>query len=430
MLDLNQVRQRFDEVNAALERRGLHAPLEEFRDLDEGRRSLLGRVEALKRTRNEESRRIGELVKSGGDAATLRAQVREVGEEISRLEFELGTSEERLQTLMREIPNLPHSSVPTGSNSDDNPVVRTWGEPKHPTFNVKPHWEIGTELGILDFERAAKITGTRFVLYFGDGARLERALIQFMLDLHITEHGYTEVLPPFMVNPQAMFGTGQLPKFEADLFRTEPGGYYLIPTAEVPVTNIHADEILAADALPIAYCAYTPCFRSEAGSYGRDVRGLIRQHQFNKVELVRFARPEESYDQLELLTGHAESVLRRLELPYRVVTLCSGDLGFSAAKTYDIEAWLAGQGVYREISSCSNFEEFQARRAKIRFRRHEGDRPELLHTLNGSGLAVGRTLVAILEGCQQEDGSILIPAALRPYLGGQERIVARRHFGS
>jgi seryl-tRNA synthetase len=393
--------------------------------MDERRSKALVEVEGLRKLRNESSKKIGQIVKSGGEAAPLREEMRQVGERIASCEKEVESAEEALRAFLIEVPNLPHPGAPEGKSSEDNPVLRTWSEPPRFGFEPKAHWDLGESLGILDFERAAKITGSRFALYLGDGAKLERALIQFMLDLHTREHGYLEVLPPFMVNAAALFGTGQLPKFEADLFKVEPGGYYLVPTAEVPVTNIHAGEILDGERLPIAYCAYTPCFRSEAGSHGKDVRGLIRQHQFNKVEMVRFTRPEDSYRQLDLLTGHAEEILKRLELPYRVVELCAGDLGFSSAKTYDLEVWLPGQQLYREISSCSNFEDFQARRAGIKFRPAHGAKAELVHTLNGSGLAVGRTLVALLENHQRADGTVTVPVALRPYMGGQERIEPR-----
>jgi len=427
MLDLHHLRDHVADVTRSLRRRGGGADtaLETILDLDRRRRDLLVQVEALKKERNEQSRRIGGVVKSGGDAEPLKARVREIGDEIARLDATLAETEAELDRTAAEVPNAPHPSVPDGAGPDDNRVVRSWGEPPDYGFEPRPHWELGPALGILDFERAAKISGARFAVLLGDGARLERALIQSMLDLHESEHGYEEILPPFLVNATAMFGTGQLPKFEADLFRTEPGGLYLIPTAEVPVTNVHADEILDGDRLPIAYCAWTPCFRSEAGSYGKDVRGLIRQHQFNKVELVRFSRPEDSYEQLELLTSHAEAVLRRLGLHYRVVTLCAGDLGFSAAKTYDLEVWLPAQRCYREISSCSNFEAFQAGRARIRYKDGAGAKPAHVHTLNGSGLAVGRTLVALLETYQQEDGTVLVPEALRPYLGGRDRLAPR-----
>jgi len=423
MLDLNWAREHLAQVAQALRNRGADpGVLDPLRALDERRRSHLVEVEALKKTRNEASRKIGEVMKAGGDAAAAREETRRLGERISELDRELEEIQAQLQAVLRVIPNVPHESVPAGKSAEDNPVVRTVGTPPKFAFEPKAHWDLGAELGILDFERAARMTGARFALSFGDGALLERALINFMLELHTREHGYLEVLPPFLVNEQALFGTGQLPKFGEDLFRVQPGDYYLVPTAEVPVTNIHMTEILEPGTLPLAYCAYTPCFRSEAGSYGKDVRGLIRQHQFNKVELVRFATPEDSYQQLELLTAHAEEVLERLELPYRVVLLCTADMGFSAAKTYDLEVWLPGQGLYREISSCSNFEAFQARRAQIRYRPAAGAKPEFVHTLNGSGLAVGRTLVAILENYQQADGTVVVPQVLRPYLGGRERI--------
>jgi len=423
MLDLNLVREHYDVVAEGLGKRGQAEALLPVRDLDARRRALLVEVEGLKKARNDSSRKIGEVVKGGGDAAAAREEVRRMGDRIAHIEAELATVQADLQHAVERLPNLPHASVPTGAGEDDNVVVRTWGEPPRFSFEAKAHWDLGPALGILDFERAARMAGARFSLLLGDGARLERALIQFMLDLHGQEHGYVEVEPPFLVNGKALFGTGQLPKFEEDLFKVQPGNYYLIPTAEVPVTNIHAEEILEASDLPVAYCAYTPCFRSEAGSYGKDVRGLIRQHQFDKVELVRFASPQTSWDELEKLTGHAEEVLRRLALPYRVQALCTADLGNASAKTYDLEVWLPGQGSYREISSCSNFTDYQARRAGIRWRPAPGGKPEPLHTLNGSGLAVGRTLVAVLENYQQEDGSVLVPNALRPWAGGLERLV-------
>ena len=425
MLDIHIVRGNPELVAQGLTKRGQTVALDAFRSLDGKRRALVTEVEGLKRHRNESSKRIGDLMKAGTDATALRAEMKALGEKVADLEREIAEVEAELDEFLKRLPNLPHESVPEGASADDNVVIRTWGTPRAFDFQPLAHWDLGPRLGILDFERAARMTGARFALLSGDGARLERALINFMLDLHTKEHGYTEVLPPFMVNAQALYGTGQLPKFEADLFKVEPGGYYLIPTAEVPVTNIHADEILEAERLPIAYCAYTPCFRSEAGSYGKDVRGLIRQHQFDKVELVRFATPDDSYAQLESLTRHAEEVLKRLELPYRVVNLCGADLGNAAAKTYDIEVWLPSQGVYREISSCSNFEGYQARRANIKYRPREGAKAAHLHTLNGSGLAVGRTLVAILENGQDKDGSIALPKAIRAYMGGRDRIVSR-----
>src|SRR5262245_40711465 len=426
MLDPHLLRERPDEVAKALRKRGVATGLDEFLHLDSQRRAILTEVEQLKRRRNESSKEIGALMKKGGDATALRQETKELGETIARKEEELGTIDADVQRYVERLPNLPHESVPEGTTEEDNAVVRTWGTPRAFDFPPKAHWDLGAALGILDFERAATMTGARFALLTGAGARLERALINFMLDLHTKEHGYTEVLPPFMVNAKALFGTGQLPKFEEHLFKVAPGGYYLVPTAEVPVTNIHAGEILEAEALPIRYCAYTPCFRSEAGSYGKDVRGLIRQHQFDKVELVRFSKPSESYEHLEQLTKDAEEVLKRLDLPYRTVALCGGDLGNASAKTYDIEVWLPSQNVYREISSCSNFEAYQARRANIKFRPKEGAKAELVHTLNGSGLAVGRTLVAILENFQEADGSVTIPAKLRPYMDGADRIAPGR----
>jgi seryl-tRNA synthetase len=425
MLELNYIREHTDRVTAGLRKRGSDLTLEPLLEADRRRRELLVEIEGLKKTRNERSREIGGIVKSGGDAEPLKREVRGIGERAAELQRVLEETQAIVDARLHEIPNVPNDSVPEGATEDDNQPVRSWGEKPEFSFEPRAHWDLGVALGILDFERAVKTSGARFSVLLGDGALLERALIQFMLDLHTREHGYTEMLPPFMVNAGALFGTGQLPKFEADLFKTTPGDFYLIPTAEVPVTNFHADEILDGDRLPLAYCAYTPCFRSEAGSYGKDVRGLIRQHQFNKVELVRFSAPEDSYDELEKLTSHAEEVLRRLGLPYRVVTLCSGDLGFSAAKTYDLEVWLPAQGLHREISSCSNFEGFQARRAKIRYRREKGEKPRPVHTLNGSGLAVGRTMVAILENYQLADGTVAVPEALRPYMNGKDKIEPR-----
>jgi seryl-tRNA synthetase len=421
MLDLKYLRENLDEAERRLATRGEAVNLSAFRELDRRRRDLLGETEALKAEKNRVSVVIGQTKDKSGVQAEI-ARMKEVSGRIKSLDDELKTVEGELQNLLLMVPNIPHESSPVGAGEAENREVRRWGVPRAFEFTAKPHWEIGEQLGILDFERAGKLTGARFALYRGAGARLERALINFMLDLHTIGHKYIEILPPFMVNRESMTGTGQLPKFEDDLFHIDGPDYFLIPTAEVPVTNIHRDEILAGADLPVCYTAYTPCFRKEAGSYGKDTRGLIRQHQFNKVELVKFVRPEDSDAELEKLLDNAEEVLRRLELPYRVVDLCTGDLGFSAARTFDIEVWLPGQETYREISSCSNFRDFQARRASIRFRREEGGRPELVHTLNGSGLAVGRTLVAILENYQQADGSVLIPEALRPYMGGMERI--------
>jgi len=422
MLDMKFIRDNLDEAEQRLRTRGGASFLDGFRELDGQRRNLLLVNETLKAERNRVSDEIGR-VKDKSQVQDQILEMRAVSQKIKEQDEELKQLEDKLQSFLLTIPNLPHPATPVGTSENDNVQVRVWGEPQQPAFTAKPHWEIGEELNILDFERGAKITGARFTLYRGAGARLERALINFMLDLHSDQHGYQEVLPPFMVNRDSMTGTGQLPKFEEDLFKMTDPEFFLIPTAEVPVTNIHRGEILKRSDLPISYTAYTPCFRREAGSYGKDTRGLIRQHQFNKVELVKFVHPSESDAELEKLTSHAEKILQLLELPYRVMALCSGDIGFSAAKTYDLEVWLPGQSCYREISSCSTFGDFQARRASIRFREDEKAKPEFVHTLNGSGLAVGRTLVAILENYQQEDGSVLIPAALRPYMGGLERIV-------
>ena len=424
MIDIRILRSEPDRIRRALERRHAQFDLDSLLDLDAKRRASLYELEQSRAEQNRASGEIARAKKSGADACEAIEAMRRVKEKIATLEQQVTEIDEALSQRMLSLPNIPDDSVPDGASSEDNPVIRTWGEPRQFSFEPRDHVEIGRILGILDFDRAAKLSGARFSLSFGPGALLERALINFMLDLHTREHGYTEILPPFMVNSDSMRGTGQLPKFAEDLFRVEGADLWLIPTAEVPVTNIHRDEILDADRLPIYYTAYTPCFRSEAGSYGKDTRGMIRQHQFNKVELVKFTRPEDSWDELEKLTTNAETVLQRLGLPYRVVSLCAGDLGFSAAKTYDLEVWLPGQHAYREISSCSNFTDFQARRASIRFRR-EGGKPEFVHTLNGSGLAVGRTAVAILENYQEEDGSVIIPEALRPYMNGMERIVAR-----
>ncbi|MDA8098654.1 MAG: serine--tRNA ligase [Nitrospiraceae bacterium] len=430
MLDLKFVREQPETVQAGIRRRGAVLDLTEFLGLDEKRRQLQQEVEALRRKRNEVSEEIGKLKKAGQGADDKVAEMRAVGDSIAAIETAVREVEDAQRNILLTIPNLPHASVPDGSDETGNVEVKRWSpvgtEPPKLACEPKPHWDIAEFLDIIDFDRAAKITGARFALYKGMGARLERALINFMLDLHTTEHGYTEVLPPFMVNRTSMTATGQLPKFEEELFRVENGSYFLIPTAEVPVTNIHQDEIIPDEALTLKYTAFTPCFRREAGSYGKDTRGLIRQHQFNKVELVKFSRPQDSYGELEKLLADAEEVLKRLKLSYRVVALCTGDMGFSAAKTYDIEVWLPAQNKYREISSCSNFEDFQARRGNIRYKPKGGKKTELVHTLNGSGLAVGRTVVAILENYLQPDGTVLIPEALKGYMGGAERIVPRK----
>lgn len=418
MLDLKFIRANFDSVKGMLKDRGTDLDLSVFESIDKDRREKLSVMEGLRHQRNKVSEDIAVMKKNREDASGVIAEMKKVSSQIKELEAGVSEIEEKLNSLLMVIPNIPHESVPIGQDESDNAFVREWGEIREMDFEPLPHWEIGEKLDILDFTRAAKLAGARFALYKGNGALLERSLINLMLDIHTKEHGYTEILPPFMVNSECMTGTGQLPKFKEDLFKIEGWDHYLIPTAEVPVTNIHREEILREEDLPICYVAYTPCFRSEAGSYGKDTRGLIRQHQFNKVELVKFSRPEDSYDELEKLTANAEEILKRLELPYRTVTLCSGDLGFSSAKTYDLEVWLPGQGLYREISSCSNFLNFQARRADIRFKRKGAKGTELVHTLNGSGLAVGRTLVAILENYQQKDGSVIVPEALRPYTGG------------
>ncbi|WP_258361000.1 serine--tRNA ligase [Moorella sulfitireducens (nom. illeg.)] len=422
MLDIKQIRQEPERVAGGLARRGLEAGLEHFLALDARRRNLLVEAEGLKNKRNQVSAEVARLKKKGQDATELIAAMREVGDRIKELDAAIRAVEDELQQELLRIPNIPHDSVPDGSSDADNKPVRHWGELPRFDFEPRPHWEIGERLGILDFERGSKVAGARFVFYRGAGARLERALINFMLDIHTIKHGYTEIFPPYLVNSASMRGTGQLPKFAEDMFHVEGTDYYLIPTAEVPVTNLYQGEILDGDQLPIYHVAYSACFRAEAGAAGRDTRGLIRQHQFNKVELVKFTRPEESYEELEKLTRDAEEVLQLLGLPYRVVALCAGDLGFSAAKTYDLEVWLPSANTFREISSCSNFEDFQARRADIRFRPGSKEKPRFVHTLNGSGVAVGRTVAAILENYQQEDGTVLIPKALRPYMGGQEVI--------
>jgi seryl-tRNA synthetase len=425
MVDLKLIRERLAWIKDRLSLRGQEIPWETFESLDKNRRDILQEVETLKHRRNVVSDLIGRLKQEKKEAQEPIEEMRQVSKKIKDLDDSLTGIEEKFSAFLLTLPNVPHESVPIGYSSDDNPVVRSWGEKPTFSFPPLPHWELGEALDILDFERATRMTGARFVVLKGLGARLERALINFMLDLHTTTHGYTEILPPFMVNSQSMTGTGQLPKFRDELFKLEGWDYYLIPTAEVPVTNLFQQEVLPAQELPKYFVAYTPCFRSEAGSYGKDTRGLIRQHQFNKVELVKFSLPEDSYAELEGLLNNAEEVLKRLGLPYQVVSLCTGDLGFSAAKTYDIEVWLPGQNLYREISSCSNFEDFQARRANIRLRREGRSKTELVHTLNGSGLAIGRTLVAVLENYQQADGSILIPPALRPYMNGLDRIAPR-----
>lgn len=422
MLDIKFLRDNLEEVEKRLALRGGTIDLSEFKKIDEDRRRLIAEVEGLKQKKNAASEEIARLKKEKKDAAHLLADMQQVSSRIKELDEKVKEEEDALERLLLNIPNIPHSSVPLGKISEDNVEVRKSGGLPKFSFAPRDHSEIGEMLGILDFERAGKLAGARFSLYKGAGALLERALINFMLDIHTRENGYTEILPPFMVNRACMTGTGQLPKFEEDLFKIEGWDHFLIPTAEVPVTNIFRDEILKEDELPIYYTAYTPCFRKEAGSYGKDVKGLIRQHQFNKVELVKFSKPETSYEELETLTQNAEKILQKLNLPYRVISLCTGDLGFASAKTYDIEVWLPGQSKYREISSCSNFEDFQARRANIKYKPKDGGKPKFVHTLNGSGLAVGRTLVAILENCQQEDGGVIIPEALRPYMGGIEKI--------
>ncbi len=422
MLEVKFVRKNLDKIQKALDNRGASADLDAFRKYDSSRREILVEVENLRHNRRIVSEEIAVLKKNKKNADSLIAEMREVSSKIKDLDSSLLENETMLDSILFQIPNLPHESVPVGQNETDNPCVRQIGDLPDFGFDPKPHWTVGEELQILNLEKAAEITGARFPLYLGAGAKLERSLINFMLDLHTSEHGYTETLPPFIVNRESMTNTGQLPKFEEDLFKLEGWDYFLVPTAEVPVTNIHKNDILEESDLPLLYTAYTPCFRSEAGSYGKDTRGLIRQHQFNKVELVKFTTPEQSYNELERLLANAETVLKRLRLPYQVVSLCTGDLGFSSAKTYDIEVWMPSQGIYREISSCSNFENFQSRRGNIRFRRKGKKGTELVHTLNGSGLAVGRTVAAILENCQQADGSVVIPDVLQGYMGNMERI--------
>jgi len=422
MLEIKFIRQNLPQVQKAIENRGDHIDWSRLVGADENRKHVLQEIETLRHKRNVVSDQIAEMKKKGESAEDTVTEMRKVSGRIKQLETSLSENEDIIRTILMQIPNIPHESVPVGQDENDNPTIRTIGNLPGMDFEPQAHWDIGETLGILDFKRAARITGARFPLYLGQGALMERALINFMLDVHVNKHGFLEVLPPFIVNRNSMTHTGQLPKFEEDLFKLDGWDYFLIPTAEVPVTNLHHSEILSEEELPLYYTAYTPCFRSEAGSHGKDTRGLIRQHQFNKVELVKFTTPEHSYNELESLLQNAESILQLLEIPYRVITLCTGDLGFSSAKTYDIEVWMPAQGVYREISSCSNFEDFQARRGNIRFRRKGRKGTEFVHTLNGSGLAVGRTFAAILENYQQADGSVVVPKALRPYMGNIESI--------
>ena len=414
------VRENPELVMDAMRKRNANVNLDEFLELEKKRRELTLQVEALKSQRNAASQEIGKMKKAGENADAQMAEVRALGDKIAEDDKELKDIEARLKEILMTIPNMPAADTPVGSSDADNPVVRTWREPAKFAFEPQAHWDIGEKLNILDVERAGKVSGARFTFYRGLGSRLERSVINFFLDIHTGENGYTEFFPPFIVNKDSMQGTGQLPKFAEDMFKLEGLDYYLIPTAEVPITNLHRDEILSGDDLPLYYTAYSACFRAEAGSAGRDTRGLIRQHQFNKVELVKFTKPEDSWDELEKLTANAEKVLQLLELPYRVVRLCTGDIGFSSAATYDLEVWLPAANCYREISSCSNFLDFQARRANIRFRRDTKSKPEFVHTLNGSGVAVGRTVAAILENYQQADGSVTVPEVLRPYMGGIE----------
>ena len=422
MLEIKFIRQNLESIRQAMATRSKDVDLDALMASDARRRDLLQEIEELRHRRNTVSNEIATMKKAGENADAPVMEMREVSGRIKELEKTLGEDEAAVARMLMAIPNLPHQSIPVGRDETDNRLEKQVGDRPEMDFTPRAHWDVGDTLGIFDFERASRITGARFPLYFGHGARLERALANFMLDIHTTEHGYREVLPPFMVNRQTMTGTGQLPKFQEDLFKVDGWDYFMIPTAEVPLTNIHAGEVLDEADLPIYYTAHTPCFRSEAGSYGKDTRGLIRQHQFNKVEMVKFSHPETSYDELEAMLANAETILARLGLPFQVITLCTGDMGFSAAKTYDIEVWMPAQGVYREISSCSNCESFQAQRANIRFKRKGKKGTELVHTLNGSGLAVGRTLAAILENYQQADGSVIVPEALRPYMGGMERI--------
>ena len=422
MLDIKRIRQNPDQINELLKRRDPNLSIDKVIELDEKRRELLKKVEEMKANQNRVSKEIPKLKKAGEDVRETLAEMKKLSAEIKELDLEVKAVDVEIRNELLYIPNTPNPDVTVGLTEEENKEIRKWGEPREFDFEIKAHWDIGTDLEILDFERATKITGARFSMFKGMGAKLERALIAFMLDLHTEEHGFTEISPPFMVNRDSLVGTGQLPKFEEDMFKIPQKDFYLIPTAEVPVTNIYRDEILDENDLPVYMTAYTPCFRSEAGSAGRDTRGLIRNHQFDKVEMVMLAKPEESYEQLEKLTGFAEDILKRLSIPYRVIELCTGDTGFSSAKTYDIEVWMPSYGRYVEISSCSNFEDYQARRANLRYRPFDNGKPQFLHTLNGSGLAVGRTFAALVENCQNEDGTVTVPEALRPYLGGKEKI--------
>ncbi|PUU94024.1 serine--tRNA ligase [Halanaerobium sp.] len=417
MLDMRFIRENPEVLEEAMKKRNMESPVKEFQELDDKRRDLLYEAEQLKHKRNVNSDKIGELKRNGEDASDLISEMQDVSARIKELDQQVAEVEAELNELLLSIPNIPHQSVPVGTDEEDNQEIRKWGEPRKFDFEFKAHWDIGEDLDILDFERGGKVTGTRFTFLKGAGARLERALINFMLNLHTDEHGYKEVFPPFVANADSMTGTGQLPKFKKDMFKLEGHDYYLIPTAEVPVTNMYRDEILDVEQLPEYLTAYSACFRAEAGAHGRDTRGIIRQHQFNKVEMVKFVKPEDSYDELEKITADAEDVLQKLELPYRVVSLCTGDLTFSSAKTYDLEVWMPAYETYREISSCSNFEDFQARRAGIRYRPEPEASTEFVHTLNGSGLAIGRTVAAILENYQNEDGTVTVPEVLRPFMG-------------
>ncbi len=423
MLDLKRIRTNTEEIKKIMEGRGEDFDsnlIDNVIALDERRREILVQVEQLKNKRNNESSQIGKLKKEGKDVSGVMEDMKELADKIKEYDVELSEVDEKIKYIMLRIPNVPNPNVPEGKTDEDNIEIRKWGEPRNFDFEAKAHWDIGPDLGLLDFERAGKITGSRFTLYKGLGARLERSIISYFLDTHTLENGYEEILPPYMVNRDSMIGTGQLPKFEEDAFKVENNGYFLIPTAEVPVTNMYRDEILSGDELPIKHAAYSACFRAEAGSSGRDTRGLVRQHQFNKVELVKFAKPEQSYEELEKLTNDAESVLKGLGLPYRVVRICKGDLGFTAALKYDIEVWMPSYNRYVEISSCSNFEDFQARRANIRYREDAKAKPEFVHTLNGSGVAIGRTVAAILENYQNADGTVTIPEVLRPYMANKD----------